>query len=92
MECGCLHGGVIKNGHTRNPLTLCSVHVLVHVQVWVHIAGDPQECSAEELYNNCYTSNCLKKHQTQYPLQIMRSVFPRMPVVMSIFECTSGDV
>ena len=24
-ECGCLHGEVIENGHTRNPLTLCSV-------------------------------------------------------------------
>ena len=57
MECGCLHGGVIENGHARNPLTLCSVPALVHVQVWVHIPGDPQ-CSAEERYNN----NRLKIH------------------------------
>ena len=48
-ECGCLHGGVIENGHTCNPLTLWTVPVLV--QVWVHILGDPQ-CSAEERYNN----------------------------------------
>ena len=43
-ECGCLHGGVIENGHACNPLTLCSVPVLVHVhvQVWVHTPGDPQ--------------------------------------------------
>ena len=50
MERGCLHGGVIENGRTRNSLTLCSVPV----QVWVHIAGDPQ-CSAVE----CYNTNCL---------------------------------
>ena len=37
---GCLHGGVIENGRTRNPPTLRSVLVLV--QVWVHIPGDPQ--------------------------------------------------
>ena len=30
-----IHGGVIENGRTRNPLTLFSVPVLVHVQVWV---------------------------------------------------------
>ena len=41
-ECGCLHGGVIENSRARNPLTLCSVHAIVHVQVWVHIPGDPQ--------------------------------------------------
>ena len=34
MECGCLHGGVIENGRAHNPLTLCSVPALVHVQVW----------------------------------------------------------
>ena len=37
---------VIENSHTRNPLTLCCVPVLVHVQlqvqVWVHIPGNPQ--------------------------------------------------
>ena len=42
MECGFVHGGVIENGRAHNPLTLCSVPVLVHVQVWVHIPGDPQ--------------------------------------------------
>ena len=41
-EGGYLHGGVIENGRTRNPLTLCSVPALVHVLVWVHIPGDPQ--------------------------------------------------
>ena len=41
-ECGCLYGGVIENGLTHNPLTLCSVPVLVHVQVWLHMPGDPQ--------------------------------------------------
>ena len=41
-ECGCLYGGVIENGRARNPLTLCNVPVLVHVQVWVHVPGDPQ--------------------------------------------------
>ena len=34
--------GVIENGCARNPLTLCTVPVLVHVRVWVHIPGDPQ--------------------------------------------------
>ena len=48
-ECGCIHGGVIENGRACNALTLCSVPVLVHVQVWVHIPGNPQ-CSAEERY------------------------------------------
>ena len=38
MERGCLHGRVIENSQTRNPLTLCSVHV----RVWVYILGDPQ--------------------------------------------------
>ena len=27
MECGCLHGGVLENGCTRNPLTLWTVPV-----------------------------------------------------------------
>ena len=40
MECGCLHGDLIENGRACNPLTLCSVPVLVHVQVLVHIPGD----------------------------------------------------
>ena len=39
MECSYLHGGVIENGHTRNPLTLRTVPVLVHVRLWVHILG-----------------------------------------------------
>ena len=54
-ECDCLHGGVIENGCTHNPLTLCSVPALIHVQVCVHILGDPQ-CSAEERYNNNNTT------------------------------------
>ena len=29
--CDCLHGRVIKNGHTCNPFTLCSVPALVHM-------------------------------------------------------------
>ena len=53
MECGCLHGGVIENGRTHNPLTLWTVPVFVHVYgcgctYWV----DPYECLAEECYNN----------------------------------------
>ena len=46
MQCGCLHGGAIENGRTRNPLTLWTAPV----RVWVHILGDPQ-CSVEECYN-----------------------------------------
>ena len=34
--------GSLKTVAQRNPLTLCSVPVVVHVQVWVHIPGDPQ--------------------------------------------------
>ena len=34
--------GVIENGRTCNPLTLWTVPVLEHVQVRVHILGDPQ--------------------------------------------------
>ena len=33
---------LIENGRARNPLTLCSVPALVHVQVLVHIPGNPQ--------------------------------------------------
>ena len=40
-ECGCLYGGVIGNGRTRNPLTLCSVSICT-CTVWVRIPGDPQ--------------------------------------------------
>ena len=48
-ECGCLHGGVIGNRRTRNhPLTLCSVLVLEHVRMWVHIPGDPQSVNSAE--------------------------------------------
>ena len=32
-------------------LTVCTIPVVVHVQVRVHILRDPQ-CSAEERYNN----------------------------------------
>ena len=45
MEGGCIHGGVIENSHTRNPLTLWTVSLLVRVRVWVHILGDPQSQS-----------------------------------------------
>ena len=37
-----LHVGVIENGRTRNHLTLWTASVVVHVQVWEHILGDPQ--------------------------------------------------
>ena len=37
-----IHGGVIENGRTRNPLTLRTVPTLVLVRVWVQILGDPQ--------------------------------------------------
>ena len=40
MECGCLHGGVIENSHTHNPLSLTQLTVPVLVRVWVHILGD----------------------------------------------------
>ena len=42
MERSCVHCWVIENGRMCNPLTLCSVPALVHVQVCVHIPGDPQ--------------------------------------------------
>ena len=45
---------VPTSGRIRNPITLCSVAVLVHVQVWVHIPSDPQ-CSAEERYKSPVT-------------------------------------
>ena len=54
-ECGCLHGGVIENGRIRNPLTLCSVPVLVPVQVWVHILGDPQNVQLRNATTNLST-------------------------------------
>ena len=55
-ECGCLHGGVTENGHARNPLTLCSapLYLHVHVQVWVHIPGDPQSV---QLRNDATTTD-----------------------------------
>ena len=37
MECGCLHGEVIENGHTRNPLSLTLRTVAVRVRVWVWV-------------------------------------------------------
>ena len=63
MECGCLHGGVIENGCTRNPLALWTVPVLV--RVWVHILGDPQ-CSAGECYNNNPLFTALKMTDLQF--------------------------
>ena len=41
-ECNYLHGGVIENGCTRNPLTLRTAPMLILVRVWVQILGDPQ--------------------------------------------------
>ena len=63
MECGCqhrliVHGGVIENSRARNPLTLCSVPALEHVQVWGHIPDDPhgvQLGNATTIW--CFTSN-----------------------------------
>ena len=45
---GCLHGGIIENGLTRN---LLSRTVPVYVQVCAHRVW-PSECSAEDRYNN----------------------------------------
>ena len=59
MECNCLHGGVIENSRACKPLTLRSVPVLVHVQVWVHILGGPQ-CSAQERYSSQYSETCAR--------------------------------
>ena len=56
-ECGCLHGRVFENGGARNPLTLCSVLVLVHVQVWVHIPGDPQSVQLRNA-TTTYVTSC----------------------------------
>ena len=39
--------GHFENGRARNPLTLCSVPVLVHVQLWVHTPGDPQSVNIQ---------------------------------------------
>ena len=50
--CSCLHSRFIENGHTRNPRTLSTRPERIPVQVWVHMLGDHQECSAEERYNN----------------------------------------
>ena len=47
--------GVFENGRTRNPLTLCSVPVLVHVQVWVHIPGDPQSVQLRNATTTTFT-------------------------------------
>ena len=41
--------GLTENGRRRNPLTLRTVPVLVHVRVWVHTLGDPQSV---QLRNN----------------------------------------
>ena len=43
-----------ENGHAHNPLTLCSVPTCTCkcTGVGAHTKGDPQECSAEERYNN----------------------------------------
>ena len=36
----------IESGRTHNPVTLWTVPVPVHVQVWVHIPGDPRRNTA----------------------------------------------
>ena len=43
------------------------LHVFVRVRVWVHIPGDPSECSAEERYNNL-DSHCQKACLIQRPV------------------------
>ena len=54
MECGCLHGGVIENGRTRNPLTAWTVPELVlYVQVWLHIPGDSQNTTPTTTTKMC---------------------------------------
>ena len=67
MECGCLQGGVIGNGRTRNLLALCSVPVLVHVQVWVHIPGDPQSAKLR---------NAATKTTLLFPFTVQKYVYP----------------
>ena len=65
---------VIENGLAPNPLTLCCVPVLVHVQVWVRIPGDP--LSAQLRNNN--NSNC-KKEKKNLPsstLQVIKLCCP----------------
>ena len=66
MECGCLHGWVTENGRARNHLTLCSVHVLVHVQVRVHTPDDPQSV---QLRNATTTSKSQDGSQTQIKIE-----------------------
>ena len=63
MKCGCLHGGEIVNGRACNPLS--SVPVLVHVQVWVHIQGDPQSVQ-------------LRNATTTTPSQSLKGKFQRI--------------
>ena len=53
-ECGCLHGGVLENGRTRNPLTLwillvctymcwCTYWVTLGVFSWGTLQQQPQQ-------------------------------------------------
>ena len=72
-ECGCLRGGVIDNGRARNPLTLCSVPVLVSCTctgVGAHTRR-PSECSAEaeQRYNNNNNNNNNNRQQQQQQQQ-----------------------
>ena len=88
MECGCLHGGIIENGRTSNPLTLCSASALVHVRVWVHLPGDPQECSAEERYNNkCALSSLQAILRTGFTKNIHTSLTYFQPALTAVDTC-----
>ena len=54
-ECGYLHGKVIENGRTRNPLNLCTAPLLVRVRGVVHrsLLADPQCVQLRNVpYNN----------------------------------------
>ena len=65
MEHGCLHGEVIENGSTHNPITLWTEPV--RVQVWVHILG-------EECYNChiCIRKWILWKVSSLFPWNVIR--------------------
>ena len=51
--CGCQCGGLLKTGHTRNPLTLRNTSVNVKLHIPQHSAGE------------CYNS-CNKKYTTAF--------------------------
>ena len=48
-----IHSGVIENGRSRNPLTLCgTVPALVNVQVSMHIMNGPQSIQPRNATKN----------------------------------------